>query len=174
MEKKYYIHYGSSEFHKDKFEPITNCLYFNKPYGGLWASPIGDDVFGWFDWCTFEEFNISKLDKHFIFSLKDDSKILTLKTKRDVYELSKDVLRPDHWRKTVKDYKSYSDFLDACENMRVDIVLNFEKLLALGYDAIEYSVAELYFELYGWDCDCILVLNPDCIVMERIEKGLLC
>ena len=165
--KKKYIHYGSSEFRKDWFEPIANRLYSNKPEGGLWASPIGDDVFGWFDWCTSEQFKISGLDEHFIFSLKDDSKILRLKTKKDIYELSRDVLRPNLWRSTVKEYKTYSDFLDACENMRVDIVLNFEKLLELGYDAIEYSVAELYFELYGWDCDCILILNPNCIIIAK-------
>lgn len=165
--KKKYIHYGSSEFRKDWFEPIANRLYSNKPEGGLWASPIGDDVFGWVDWCTSEQFNISNLDEHFIFSLKDDSKILSLKTKRDLYELSKDVLRPNYWRKGVHDCKTYSEFLESCENFGVEVFLDFEKLLLLGYDAIEYSVAELYFELYGWDCDCVLILNPDCIIMAK-------
>lgn len=52
--------------------------------------------------------------------------------------------------------------------------IDFEKCLRIGIDAIELcwygeefeKVAsdDLYFELYGWDCDSIVVLNPDAVI----------
>ena len=36
-----------------------------------------------------------------------------------------------------------------------------------GIDVIEFNLSndeDLYFALYGWDCDCILVLNPEVII----------
>ena len=47
---------------------------------------------------------------------------------------------------------------------------DFEKMLADGWDAIEFRLSEdseLYWALYGWDCDSILVMNPD--VVEEIR-----
>ena len=44
--------------------------------------------------------------------------------------------------------------------------IDFEAL-ACEWDVMECSLTEypeLYWSLYGWDCDCILVMNPDVIV----------
>ena len=44
--------------------------------------------------------------------------------------------------------------------------LDFEELLKNYYDAIEVDISKcwaLYNELYGWDCDSILIMNPDII-----------
>ena len=38
-----------------------------------------------------------------------------------------------------------------------------------GIDAIEFNISndwDLYMALYGWDCDSILILNPNIIEME--------
>ena len=43
---------------------------------------------------------------------------------------------------------------------------DFEKLLSDGVDAIELFISddrELYWSLYGWDCDSILIMNPDVV-----------
>jgi len=45
------------------------------------------------------------------------------------------------------------------------VFLDFEKIKE-SYDAIELLISKdqrLYYKLYGWDCDCILVLNKDAI-----------
>ncbi|MCK9429605.1 MAG: hypothetical protein M0R17_06335 [Candidatus Omnitrophica bacterium] len=50
------IHYGSKIYAPKLFLPIQNRLYFCKPKGGLWTSPINSN-WGWKDWCTSENFS---------------------------------------------------------------------------------------------------------------------
>ncbi|MFR3519297.1 MAG: hypothetical protein ACLTT4_12785 [Coprobacillus cateniformis] len=45
-------------------------------------------------------------------------------------------------------------------------MLDFEELKR-QYDAIEVNISNdygLYWKLYGWDCDSILVMNSDVVV----------
>jgi len=42
---------------------------------------------------------------------------------------------------------------------------DFERLLADGVDAVEVvDIDQLYYPLYGWDCDSIVVMNPEIII----------
>ena len=53
-------------------------------------------------------------------------------------------------------------------------LIDFEKCVRLGIDAIELcwygdeyadiASGDLHFELYGWDCDSIVVLNPNAVI----------
>lgn len=55
-------------------------------------------------------------------------------------------------------------------------LIDFEKCVRLGIDAIELcwygdefadiASGNLHFELYGWDCDSIVVLNPDAVILR--------
>lgn len=70
---------------------------------------------------------------------------------------------------------------DGCDYNEYKVVghywIDFEKCLELGIDAVEicYYGDEcedseywpLHYVLYGWDCDSIVVLNPDAI--EQLE-----
>lgn len=51
------------------------------------------------------------------------------------------------------------------------IALDFEEIKK-EYDAIEVLISEddqLYWDLYGWDCDSLLILNKD-IIKELSEN----
>ena len=58
--------------------------------------------------------------------------------------------------------------------MRSSYPIDFERCLRLGIDAIELcwygeefenvASGDLYGELYGWDCDSIVILNPDAVI----------
>ena len=51
------------------------------------------------------------------------------------------------------------------------VFLDFEKL-AEEYDAIQVHIDGLYHALYGWDCDTLLVMDPDKIqIVETKRKG---
>ena len=58
---------------------------------------------------------------------------------------------------------------DGILKRKVWTTLDFEKL-AQEYDAIEVLISGdpgLYYELYGWDCDSILIMNPEIIIEEK-------
>ena len=53
------------------------------------------------------------------------------------------------------------------------MALDFEKL-SKEYDAIEVFISkdeQLYWDLYGWDCDSILIMNSDIIEEVRSSEN---
>lgn len=136
-----YIHYGADSFNPEKFEPIVNSFRFSKPNGGFWASRI-DAKYGWRDWCEDNEFNLDRLDRSFTFTLKEGSRVYEIRSVADAFKLP---------------FNSPSKFF---------AYIDFEKCLEEGIDAIEVTDIDFVYEtLYGWDCDSILILNPEIIVV---------
>ena len=145
MSKKY-IHYGHKHFDRTLFIPIRNCPSFTKPHGGLWASPV-DAEFGWKEWCKQEDFRECNLNNSFTFTLSENARVLTILSvagAKCLPQVRNEFALP-WW-----------------------VIPDFEKLVEQGYDAIELKLSNdwgLYQALYGWDCDSIVVLNPD-VIME--------
>lgn len=147
-----YVFCGSDHFDRSIFIPITNEPYpWIKPLGGMWSSPVDSDN-TWEDYCRGNYFRLESLDKHFRFILAEGSKVLRIRSNKDLDELYS------------QGYKR-SDF-DQYPYLHDDMYyLDFEKILANGYDAIQVTMTnETYWSLYGWDCDTLLVLNPDCVI----------
>ena len=148
-DKQVYIHYGDYYFRTP--QPIKNLEYFTKPRGGLWASRKNGEL-TWRDWCEAEEFRLDSLNESFEFTLKDDARILTLNDEEQLTDLP--VLFRERY---ASDYSS--------------IYLDFEKLKE-QYDAIEVTnISNLYWKLYGWDCNSILIMNPDIVEVMEHEEG---
>jgi hypothetical protein len=123
-------------------------VYSSKPNGGLWASAV-DATWGWKDWCKSEKFMRCTEDNCFSFHLAPTANVLVIDS-ADCLEglprLETGEFSHDLW-----------------------VTLDFEKLRDSGVDAIELVLSadqRLYWELYGWDCDSILIMNPDIIVEE--------
>ena len=146
---KEYVHYGDDTFRKDKVQQHTGRFGFgNKPDFGLWASPVKPEYRGWADWCVNEEFMIDKLDDYFKFTLTPEAKILEVRKPSDL-----------------NGYVS----LDNREPIP-QTNINFNSIIDDGYDGVElYLNRELYWYLYGWDCDSIVIFNPDVIVVTEGE-----
>ena len=142
-----FITYGKNHYDPDKFIEPKN--WWVKPIGGLWASRI-DAEFGWKDWCIDQEFRDIDENDAFRFRLKDDAKVL---------------------------YINNTNILSALPMEQnklplpgINIFLDFEKL-SKEYDAIEVNISEcrdLYYSLYGWDCDSIVIMNPD--IIEEVKQ----
>lgn len=159
MEHQIYIHYGTTNFDPSKGFPIKNEPHWVKPGGGLWASRINASR-GWKDWCESEDYNHTDFTKSFQFTVKEGANIAVIKTVEDLMKLP---------------------MQDGCDYNEYKVVghywIDFEKCLELGIDAVEicyygdeYEDSEywpLHYILYGWDCDSIVILNPD--VVEPLE-----
>lgn len=152
--KRLYIHYGANHFEPSRFQTIKNYPYpYNKPEyrSGMWASPV-KTKYGWIDWCLQEEFGLDKLGTSFRFTLKDGARVAHIRKPEDLYRI-----------------------LPICtkNDILFYFCIDFE-VLAKKYDAMELHLTEdpsgvrgdLYYLLYGWDCDSILILNPD--VVEEV------
>lgn len=160
------IHYSSTKFDRSRFTVIKNRALFNKPSGGLWTSPI-DSKWGWKDWCIGEHFNIDKLNKFFIIELKKDSKILKINSLDDLKKVPLQNLDDR--------VKNYPELKDVFYSMNFP---NYEKI-SKEYDAIHLTERGQYEtrlppfgepNLYGWDCETVLVMNPNCIILTKSEK----
>lgn len=152
MSKEIYIHYGAKHFDKTKGFPIKNRIsIWNKPQGGLWASNIKSE-FGWKDWCKQEDFADCREENSFKFILSDDANVYHIYCAEDVGKLPE------------REVNGKTCLLSP----------DFEKIVENGYDAIEFHLSEekepedfldgLYYKLYGWDCDSIVILNPDIVI----------
>ena len=142
---KTYIHYGDNFFDKDLFVSPTNQPNRNKPKGGLWASDI-NAKYDWKDWCEDSDYDYCDLKSHFKFKLTDNANIFTINSVEDIDKMPRQ--RFDHELFLIKP-------------------IDFEAMVKNGIDAIEYNLSNdngLCYALYSWDCDCILILNPDIIV----------
>lgn len=146
--KPVYIHYGNDQFFKPT--PIRNNQGWCKPRGGMWASRK-DDEFGWINWCRKEEFHLEDLETSFEFTLRDGARVLLLSDpdQLDILPKTDDRYEKGNWSRTCN--------------------LDFVALMK-DYDAVELTKwYRFQWPLYSWDCNCILIMNPD--IVEVIEKG---
>lgn len=157
IDRNEYIHYGHTVFDRNKFKPIKNHFYLPKPEGGFWASPV-KTKWGWKDWCKAEKFCECDDKNAFHFTLRDHANICKINTCADAMKLPQLKQNNAEWSAIMHENKrSYPDF---------------ERMLSDGIDAILFNMSndhELYWTLYGWDCDSLLVLNPDVVsvISER-------
>ena len=146
-----YIHYGSSAFFPEKFRKVENVdIGGNKPRGGLWASRV-DAKYGWANWCNDINVFSAMFKRSFQFTLSNNAKILEIHCMEDLSELPK---RKNFWSPL----------------MISKIFPDFEKMMDDGIDAVELFLSDdedLFYGLYGWDCDSILIMNPEIIITEE-------
>lgn len=149
-----YIHYGHTEFREKDFRSIKNEPHWNKPRGtGLWASPT-ESQYGWKDWCEAEKFGVCSVENAFAFQLSENAKVYVIDSVDDLVNVPHKITYPP-------EYLLRTQFID------------FEKM-SIDYDAIYLTWngqcetrLSRPMDLYGWDCECILIMNPD--VMEVLH-----
>ena len=149
MKRKIYLHYGG-DFNIERFEKVRNRPFTNKPFGGFWAS-AEDAKYGWKQWCRQNEFDMHRLKYVSRFKINTD-KVLIIDTVEKAFALPERQEYPE----------------EHCIRISYPILPDFEKLME-EYDVIDFRISKdkrLYRALYGWDCDSILVMNPDVIRKE--------
>lgn len=142
------IHYGATKFCKSRFRNITNRNW-NKPRGGLWSSSVESDC-GWSWFCESENFRDSKYLSKF-FKFRVSGKIYKIDSIYDLLNVPAKI---------------------TYEGRRF---IDFEKLKDLGYSAVHLTWKGQCdtrwsdgMDLYGWDVESTLLLNPEAIEFPKI------
>lgn len=173
LEEIKFIVYGITGLNKRRFKKIRNRKFFNKPRGGLWASPMGS-ILSWKDWCLSENFRVSELKTFCMFKLKPGSRIYVINTFNDLLEI------PFYYD---------MDILEGHAKRFID----FERMKKEGYQGIFLTAngerSTMYspplvsdgrdkivdVDLFGWDVESLLIFDYNCLVpiteTRRIKLG---
>lgn len=159
------VHYGSDHFDSEKFTPVKNSNYRNKPEsGGLWASPVNKKKWTWSKWCRREDFRTDTLNVGFKFDINFNSpRILKIFNLEDMEQLRKYIIHNEisaiheqfHTDGSFSGFEAY-DF----------------EAMSKDYDALYVEAGSgrgLYDAMYGWDCDSILIMNPAIMKFPNTE-----
>lgn len=128
-------------------QPIKND--FVKPKGGLWASPI-KTRYGWKEWCKQE--NFGKLSSNFTFIFQ--GQILKIDSEKDLNDFL--------WKEKDKNIPDLFNYIPDFETMN----LNGIDAIWLTEEGQWKTHLSLPKNLYGWDCECVLIMNPSGIIKE--------
>lgn len=142
------IHYGSNAYKEDRFVKVTNSMWHSiKPSGGLWTSPIDSD-FGWIDWCIENEFGCD-LSKSFTIKISPDTRICKIDCADDLDKLPWLTKEFDSgWTLHCIDFEKARRSYDA-------VWLTYK-----GERETRYTKPR---NLYGWDCESVVILNKEVI-----------
>jgi hypothetical protein len=132
------IHYTANESWTLKPITVANGSH-TKPFGALWASPV-DSGRSWSQWCRESDFRIDTLAVGVSLDISLENAI--------VIDSQADLCRLD-WRQD--GLYRYPDW-ESMANRGVDVVY----LTSNGLDSTT-------FELYGWDCESVVVLNSQAV-----------
>jgi hypothetical protein len=168
------IHYGDRTYDLKKFHYVRNDGWV-KPIGGLWTSPVNSQ-YGWRDWCEAEYFESCLKANSFLLKVKPWARICVIDTLEDLHNFPF-VSRWDLLSTSEKITKrKYS--LTSPEFYHEKTIPDFETLKK-RFDAIWLTVegqwrTRLVFpiNLYGWDCETVLILNPISVVQVYEEPNL--
>jgi hypothetical protein len=146
LREMHLINYGNGyRFIPERYLPVRNGEI--KPKGGLWSSPVGAE-YGWRWWCEEADYHVDLLDQFFTFWIK--GRVLKIDSVDEMMRMP--------WKPVDDRYPSLT---------RPD----FERMRYSGIDAIwltsngeRETRLSVPHNLYGWDCETVYVMNPDCIL----------
>lgn len=182
MNDTIYVHYGSTKFDPSIIKPLDyhEPGHFSssvKPpfYSGLWGSPIESEN-SWKAWNDGSEYSECDDSNAFRFKVKDGYKILMIDSLESAINLIENYFMPNKIRSLFRERVDVLQEKQSCiESLRCSdpfLVcgmdgINFMKINDAGYSGMEISLTEfpkLYYILYGWDCDSIVVWNPEAVI----------
>lgn len=135
------------EYDPSRVAPVANRRRFlrTKPFGGIWLSVDG----GWEAWCQSEMPEWVSNGTCEV-KLAPDARIYEVHSMADLEPLPKMPDSDEGWYGTGTCPYTYIDF----------------EAMSEEYDGIFLDMShgpELYFALYGWDCDSVLLFSPKAI-----------
>jgi len=167
MNPSSYIILGKKELTREKFSPVKSRVGLNKPEGGLWASPYYPDkeyISSWHEWCAIEMDNWLSNDS-VILTVKDNARIFTIDSQEDLLKFINIVGVAEDEIMSKISYRFASPNFEKAKEL-FDVIYLSEN----GQWKTRFSCKECQYNLYGWDCESVLILNFDCIDKWEYKK----
>lgn len=146
-----FVHYGADCLSKEKFLQPKNYLP-TKPIGGLWCSPFDKEFYSWIDWCTDND-HYCNFRRGVKFELPDPTKLLKISS--------------------LEDYENLITFYGTAQNnLSMFRGVDWQRVSG-DYDAVLVLISvcsDLYWKLYGWDCDTLWICNSKVLEKLQCEK----
>lgn len=165
----WFVSYGLGEYNPEKFNKIRNSKYNVKPAGGMWTSPK-ESEYGWIDFCKGENFRLPDgFTDGFEFQLKPDSKVYIIDSFIDLVRVPHKLIDPFYgniqFGQNFIDYEEMAKEYDA-------IWLTAEGQWDTRLPEIEglMDIDGRSINLYGWDCESLLILKKECIINVKNIK----
>ena len=161
-----WIAYGTDKFDSKQSRPVDfyslPCRTNNKPYGGVWASPL-ESKWGWADFCDSEEFRLRTLDTHYLFKLSPDAKIYVIDTFEDLKRVSTRYIQQD---------LSYGiDFPELGDKYNgIYVTYNAARTLRYPGNGILGLQAWDVESICIWDDDVIIPIEEDAFEKASVNK----
>lgn len=160
-DKTIYEHLGESSVDSDR-EYIQSEIGSFKPQG-WWASPK-DSKYNWRNWCKANDFRFESLEHHVEFTLKDSSKILRVDSVESLGKILKQYrghLVPDRMLPVYNFFAKKYVEVDFNFNHYIDFLK-----ISKEYDGFEVLISSdprLYYVMYGYDVDSLVLWNLDVV-----------
>lgn len=170
LNNTWFVSYGLGEYNLEKFNEIKNRKFNIKPEGGMWTSPK-KSLYGWIDFCKREDFRLPDgFINGFEFQLKPKSKVYIIDSFIDLIKVPYKLIDPFYnniqFGQNFIDYEEMAKEYDA---IWLTVNGQWETRLPEINGLMDFDGRSI--NLYGWDCESLLILNKDCIInVKNINK----
>lgn len=160
----WFVSYGLGEYDPNCFKDIKNRM-INKPIGGLWSSPKISD-YGWVDFCRSHDFVLPEgFDSGFEFQLNPSSKVYVIDNFYDLIKIPYKILSLD----TRIKYIDYEEMAKKYDAIWLTVGGERDTRLPSFHNLYDFDLTSI--DLYGWDCETLLILRKECITnIKNIDK----
>lgn len=167
----WFVSYGLGEYNPNKFNEIRNSKYNVKPAGGMWTSPK-ESEYGWIDFCKSERFRLPDgFTDGFEFQLKPDSKVYIIDTFFDLVRVPYKLKDPMFSGVGLRFGQNFIDYEEmAKEYDAIWLTADGQWDTRLPEMNGLMDVDGLSINLYGWDCESLIILRKECIINVKNIK----
>ena len=158
-----WITVGIERIHEKFFKPVRNQIGINKPLGGLWSSPLIEDIEGnmtsaWREWSSENmalNYRIAT-----VFALKESANIFIIDSQDDLIRLFREVGELSS-PFTMFKYLNYEKAAEKYDG----IYLTQE-----GQWSTHLPMHNTEYNLYGYDVESLVLFNMECIQEQYTVK----
>jgi len=140
-----------------------------KPHGGLWASPSSSQ-YSWEQWC--HEENYGNIDAQTRVEMEvDTTNFIIIDSAADLDKLPRLKISLGKVTTAPKMTIEYIDFEQMVADGIDGVYLTDRGQGATRFTFLRGAEYSLPLSLYGWDCECLLIMNEGCIKSYQVITG---